>query len=74
MMQNSELVDLMKALGLKPGAKYRRGKGEEGRGEKLRYGRLMLMTDQDDDGSHIKGEALCTKVEMSPGDKSSDLR
>ena len=86
---NEELMGLMRALGLTPGAQYdakqvaalkavgeldgapgrrggRRGakstpasassKGRAGgKGDGLRYGRLLLMADQDDDGSHIKG-------------------
>ena len=46
--ENKELVNLMRALGLSPD-----GAGKAG--GKLRYGRLMLMTDQDNDGFHIKG-------------------
>ena len=47
--ENKELVNLMRALGLSPD-------GAAGKaGGKLRYGRLMLMTDQDNDGFHIKG-------------------
>ena len=57
--KNEELTNLMKALGLKPGSPCKvkdggivtGGKGSGG----LRYGRLMLMADQDHDGSHIKG-------------------
>ena len=39
----------MKILGLKFNHKYEDTK-------QLRYGHLMIMTDQDHDGSHIKGE------------------
>ena len=58
--KNEELTNLMKALGLKPGSACKLKDGEVVTGGKkggggLRYGRLMLMADQDADGSHIKG-------------------
>lgn len=49
--ENQELIYLMKALGLSFNKTYE--EGLEGQG--LRYGHLMLMCDQDHDGSHIKG-------------------
>ena len=82
---NEEMIGLMRALGLTPGASYaesavlraralidaaaERGdaasasaletrKAARGGGDELRYGRLMLMADQDSDGSHIKGLVL----------------
>jgi len=45
---NSEIHDMKKILGLETGKKYRDITG-------LRYGKVMIMTDQDHDGSHIKG-------------------
>ncbi|CAL9241869.1 unnamed protein product, partial [Arabidopsis halleri] len=46
---NNELVvNIKKILGLKQGRKYYDAKS-------LRYGRVMLLSDQDPDGSHIKG-------------------
>jgi DNA topoisomerase-2 len=45
---NEELAALKKILGLESGKKYDNV-------ETLRYGRIMVMTDQDQDGFHIKG-------------------
>ena len=46
--QTEEIANLKKILGLESGKKYRDLKS-------LRYGRVMIMTDQDYDGSHIRG-------------------
>jgi DNA topoisomerase-2 len=45
---NKEITDLKKILGLQNGKTYTDV-------SQLRYGHIMLMTDQDNDGSHIKG-------------------
>jgi len=45
---NEELTTIKKILGLEQGKKYRDA-------SELRYGRVMVMADQDHDGSHIKG-------------------
>ncbi len=47
-MKNAELTCIKQILGLTAGKKYTNLK-------ELRYGRVMIMTDQDVDGSHIKG-------------------
>jgi DNA topoisomerase-2 len=48
---NKEFINLCRALGLDFKNKYEQGL--EGQG--LRYGKVMIMCDQDTDGSHIKG-------------------
>ena len=48
LMDNDEIQNIMKIMGLKPKREYEDLK-------ELRYGSLMVMTDQDLDGSHIKG-------------------
>lgn len=47
---NQEITDIKKILGLKSGTTYNQDSIKE-----LRYGSLMIMTDADEDGSHIKG-------------------
>ena len=48
---NQEITNLKKIIGLESGKKYKDVKS-------LRYGKIMIMTDQDHDGSHIKGLLL----------------
>jgi len=48
LMANGELTALKQILGLQAGKKYTSTR-------ELRYGRVMIMADQDHDGSHIKG-------------------
>ncbi|AYV86995.1 MAG: putative DNA topoisomerase 2-like isoform X1 [Sylvanvirus sp.] len=47
---NEEIGYLIKILGLQHGKKY-----DESSAKELRYGHVMICTDQDRDGSHIKG-------------------
>lgn len=49
-MKNDEIKNVVDILGLKHGVVY-----TEENVKSLRYGRLMIMADQDHDGSHIKG-------------------
>ena len=49
--ENAEITNLKKILALESGKVYTDT-------NKLRYGKVMIMTDQDHDGSHIKGLAL----------------
>lgn len=46
--ENPEITNLTKIIGLQIGKKYEDV-------NQLRYGSIMIMTDQDHDGSHIKG-------------------
>ena len=48
-IKNEEIQNVIKILGLKMGMDY----SQELKG--MRYGHLLIMTDQDYDGSHIKG-------------------
>ncbi|KAF6168380.1 hypothetical protein GIB67_018220 [Kingdonia uniflora] len=47
-MENAEIQSIKQIMGLQHGKDYESVKS-------LRYGHLMIMTDQDHDGSHIKG-------------------
>jgi DNA topoisomerase-2 len=50
--ENKEIAEIKKILGLETGKEY---KSEDDVAKSLRYGRVLFMTDQDLDGSHIKG-------------------
>ena len=55
--ENKEITDIKKILGLENGREY---KTMVDVNQHLRYGKVLLMTDQDLDGSHIKG--LCVNL------------
>ena len=52
-LDNSEITNLKKIIGLEEGRVY-----DETYNKRLRYGHVMILTDQDHDGSHIKGLVL----------------
>jgi DNA topoisomerase-2 len=52
--ENKEIVELKQIMGLEVGKKYDKDSVEKN----LRYGSILFMTDQDLDGSHIKGLGL----------------
>ena len=52
--ENKEIAEIKQILGLETGKEYTR----EIINQKLRYGKILFMTDQDLDGSHIKGLGL----------------
>ena len=53
---NDEITNIKKILGLTTGKTYTQEEAKK----QLRYGKLLFMTDQDLDGSHIKG--LCINM------------
>jgi len=55
--ENKEIADIKKILGLETGKQYTSIQDVR---TSLRYGKIMIMTDQDLDGSHIKG--LCINL------------
>ena len=54
---NKEITDLKKILGLESGRSY---ESLQEINKNLRYGKIMILCDQDTDGSHIKG--LCINL------------
>ena len=54
---NKEITDLKKILGLENGKEY---ESKQDINKYLRYGKIMILCDQDTDGSHIKG--LCINL------------
>ncbi len=55
--ENKEIAEIKKILGLETSKEY---KSIDDVNKNLRYGRVLFMTDQDLDGSHIKG--LCINL------------
>lgn len=55
--ENKEIADIKKILGLESGREYN---SMDDVHRNLRYAKVMFMTDQDKDGSHIKG--LCINL------------
>ena len=55
--ENKEITDIKKILGLEIGKEYKTAEDVK---KHLRYSRILFMTDQDLDGSHIKG--LCINL------------
>lgn len=59
-LKNAEIQAIKKIMGLQHRKKYEDTKS-------LRYGHLMIMTDQDHDGSHIKGLIINFLESSFPG-------
>ena len=66
--ENKEINDIKKIMGLETGKHY---DSIEQVHKHLRYGKIMYMTDQDLDGSHIKG--LCINMFHSEWDSLTKI-
>ncbi|PWA95854.1 Arginine repressor C-terminal-like domain-containing protein [Artemisia annua] len=65
LLKNSEFQNIKKIIGLKERESYENVK-------ELRYGRVMIMADQDHDGSHIKGLLISAFHQLWPSLLSID--
>lgn len=63
LMKNQEITHIKQILGLRQGVDYESDKEYRS----LRYGHVLIMADQDLDGSHIKGLVFALFHELWPG-------
>jgi len=69
LLANKEYNDIVTLMGFEPDTDY----SEEANRKSLRYGRILLATDADDDGAHIKGLIMGMIEHLYPSILSTDV-